>query len=134
MSQLGRFLQLQREYSDVADFALVYLEEAHPTDGWMYESVTHLVPQHTTVEARCAAAELLAAEVRALLASQPGAVPAPPPLVVDTLANEASLAFGALPERLVVLQGGVVRFVGGKGPEEYSIDEARQALRRLVGR
>lgn len=132
MSQLSRFLQLQRELSDVADFAMVYLEEAHPTDGWMYESVTHFVPQHTTTDERCAAAALLATEVRAL--QPPNASVAPPPLAVDTLANAASLAYGALPERLVVLQGGVVRFIGGKGPEEYSIDEASLVLRRIVGR
>ena len=54
------------------------------------------------------------------------------PLVVDTMANAASIAYGALPERLAILQGGVVRFIGGKGPEEYSIDEARIALRDVL--
>jgi len=108
---------------------VVYLEEAHPTDGWLYDSVTHFLPQHTTIEARCAAAERLVGEMRAL---QGGADL--PPLVVDTLSNEAALTYGALPERLVVIEGGLVRFIGGKGPEDYSIDEAAEALRRLVCR
>ena len=93
----------------------------------MYESVTHFVPQHTTIADRCRCAELLASELRKLDASSTV------PLCVDTLANTASLTYGALPERLVVLRKGVVEFIGGKGPEAYSIDEARDALQRLVG-
>lgn len=61
----------------------------------MYESVTHFVPQHATVEARCRAAGLLAAELEKLDA------PRDLPICVDTLSNAASLAYGALPERLV---------------------------------
>ena len=110
----------------MADFAIVYLEEAHPTDGWMYESVTHLIAQHTTIRARCDAATQLLGELSARGA------PADLPLVVDTLSNSASFAFGALPERLVIVQRGVVQFIGGKGPEEYSVQEARIALHRLL--
>ena len=47
-------------------------------------------------------------------------------------AYAASLAYGALPERLVILQGGTVEWIGGKGPEEYSIQEGRQALSALL--
>ena len=124
-------LELRREFSDKADFAFVYLEEAHPTDGWMYESVTHFLPQHTTVEARCAAARLLREELLARATSGQAAEDLPP-IAVDTLSNAASIAYGALPERLILLQDGVVRFIGGKGPEEYSIDEAATALRQLL--
>ena len=127
MSQLAPFLELQREYASHADFAFCYLEEAHPTDGWLYESVNHYVAQPKTMHERCIAAEILANELRSLRA------PPDVPLVVDTMTNAASIAYGALPERLVILQSGLVRFIGGKGPEEYSIDEARIALRQLLG-
>ena len=119
-------MDLQREYAGRADFAFVYLEEAHPTDGWLYESVTHFIEQPTTMQERLCAAEGLASELRKLDA------PANLPLVVDSMSNAASVAYGALPERLVILQDGVVRFIGGKGPEMYSISEARRALQRLV--
>jgi ribosomal protein L14 len=26
-----------REFADVADFVIVYIEEAHPDDGWKFE-------------------------------------------------------------------------------------------------
>jgi len=104
---------------------MVYLEEAHPTDGWLFGSVVHFLPQPTTQAQRNRAAQRLAGELREL--------DAPPiPLCVDTMANLASYAFGALPERLVIVQGGVVRFIGGKGPEQYSTAEARDALERLL--
>ena len=122
-------MELRDEFGDSVDFAMCYIEEAHPTDGWMYDSVTHFVAQHTTIESRVSASEKLLDELRALRPS--GDLP---PLVVDTLSNEASLTYGALPERLVVIEKGVVRFIGGKGPEEYSINEARVALAGLVGR
>lgn len=107
---------------------MVYLEEAHPVDGWLYESVTHLIRQHTTEHERRNAASILGGELQKLDAPQDGTLP----LVVDTMTNAASLAFGALPERLVILRNGRVRFIGGKGPEEYSIAEAQQALREVL--
>ena len=107
---------------------MVYLEEAHPTDGWLYESVTHFIRQHTTERERCDAASILGGELQKLHAPQDGTLP----LVVDTMTNAASLAFGALPERLVILRKGRVMFIGGKGPEEYSIGEAQQALREIL--
>ena len=84
------------------------------------------MPQHKSLKARRSAAQGLASELKKLDAP-PGV-----PLVVDTMSNAASLAYGALPERLVILQGGLVKFIGGKGPEEYSIQEGRQALSALV--
>jgi len=88
----------------------------------------HLIPQHRTLKERCAAARILATELMARGAPDEEELP----LVVDTLANAASVAYGALPERLVILQDGVVRFVGGKGPEQYSVSEARAALTRQL--
>ena len=78
----------------------------------MYGAVTHHFEQPTTLAARLRAAELLRGE----LVSRGGAEL---PMYVDGMENLASLSFGALPERLVVIQHGKVAFIGGKGPEEY---------------
>lgn len=54
--------------------------------------------------------------------------------------NLASQVFGALPERLAILEssgeegGGdvnILRFLGGKGPEEYSVNECRKVLENI---
>ena len=46
--------------------------------------------------------------------------------------NRAALTFGALPERLVVLCDGRVEWIGGKGPELYSVAEMKDALEALL--
>ena len=62
MAALPKFLEWQRESATAADFAFIYLEEAHPTDGWVLESVEHAVPQHTSMAKRTDAARILALE------------------------------------------------------------------------
>ena len=34
MAKLHDFGEIVRDFSDVADFVIVYIEEAHPSDGW----------------------------------------------------------------------------------------------------
>lgn len=36
-ARVGDFLSIVREFSDVADFLTVYVEEAHPCDGWAFK-------------------------------------------------------------------------------------------------
>ena len=61
MDALERFAALvYGPYFGRVDAAVVYLEEAHPTDGWMYGGVEHLLPQATELEQRLAAARILA--------------------------------------------------------------------------
>lgn len=37
MSQLDAFQKMVNDFSQVADFCVVYIEEAHPSDGWALE-------------------------------------------------------------------------------------------------
>ena len=37
MEMLKRFRQLKDQFSEIADFAVVYIEEAHPVDGWAFK-------------------------------------------------------------------------------------------------
>lgn len=36
-TRVDEFLSIAREFSDVADFLAVYIEEAHPSDGWAFK-------------------------------------------------------------------------------------------------
>lgn len=123
---LPKFLEMQREFAEMADFAVVYLEEAHPTDGWLYGQVKHLTKQPTTLAQRCAMAQILADELKFLRC------PKTVPVCVDRMDNAASHAFGAIPERLIILKGDKVQFVGGAGPSGYSIPLCIAALKKLV--
>jgi len=117
---------MQREYAGVADFVIIYLEEAHPIDGWMYGQVKHLTAQPVTIAERCVMAHSLAEKLKSLRA------PASLALCVDRMDNGASCAFGALPERLAILKGGKLQFIGGAGPSGYSIRECCAALKKLL--
>ena len=127
------------EYQGRATFALIYLEEAHPTDGWMMDMVSHQIKQHTSALERHAAAAIMHGEletvVTAISKEAAEAAESPltmPSLLVDSMENLASTTFGALPERLVILYKGEVMFLGGKGPEDYSVEECRAALATLT--
>lgn len=37
MAKLSDFCKLTEEYAGLADFAVIYVEEAHPTDGWKFQ-------------------------------------------------------------------------------------------------
>lgn len=37
MKKLGEFTQMAKRFGDIADFLIVYIEEAHPSDGWAFE-------------------------------------------------------------------------------------------------
>ena len=112
----------------------MYLEEAHPTDGWMYGAVEHAVAQHTGLDDRLAAARLLRAALDGVARVDGAGLPPPIPLYADLPENGASIAFGALPERLAILLDGRVAFIGGPGPGDYSVPAAERALEALLKR
>ena len=37
MANLQKFREIVKDYNGIADFAMVYLEEAHPVDGWFFK-------------------------------------------------------------------------------------------------
>ena len=75
------------------------------------------IPQHKTLKERCDAAKLLIKSSRC-----------PVPVMVDTLHNEATEAYGAFPERLFIIQKGKIEYEGGTGPYNYTLPEVRDWL------
>lgn len=119
-------MKLASEYRDRVDFLVVYLEEAHPTDGWMFGMVTHFIPQHTSMHARLTASDALRQEI-ASLTSEPLL-----PVAVDLMDNTASRAYGALPERLAIIHDSRLHWLGGRGPEDFSTNALQAELELLL--
>lgn len=44
VAKLRDFGEIVHDFSDVADFVIVYIEEAHPSDGWALK--VSLIPRH----------------------------------------------------------------------------------------
>ena len=118
MAQFDTFCKMASDFATVADFVTVYCEEAHPTSGWVIPTNQYNIKVHKTLEERLTAATLLK-ESRASI---------PCPIVVDTMSNYASIAYGSFPERLYILKDNHVMFQGGSGPYGYHIHEVKEWL------
>lgn len=116
MARLQAYQRLAAQRLDFADFLLVYIEEAHPCDGWLSTDAAYQIPTHQCLQDRLRAAQLM-------LQGAPGCR-----VVADTMTNASNAAYGAYFERLYVILDGKVVYQGGRGPEGYKIGELRNWL------
>ncbi|XP_008580082.1 PREDICTED: type I iodothyronine deiodinase [Galeopterus variegatus] len=87
-------------------------------DGWAFKNNVD-IRNHQNLQERLQAAHLL-------LARNPQC-----PVVVDTMQNQSSQHYAALPERLYVLQEGRILYKGKSGPWNYNPEEVRVLLEKL---
>ena len=115
---------LYSRYQDRVEFFVVYIQEAHPTDGWQVESNISdevLYRQHQSFEERDEAAQSCAIGLRISM-----------PTLVEEMDNAIDEAYGAAPERLYLIgQDGRVAYRGGAGPHFFDLDELDEALQRM---
>lgn len=102
----------------------VYIEEAHPRDGWYLPHAQH--PAHWR-QPRSTAERLAIA--RAFVAD----FAFPCPFAVDPIDGGANKLFDAWPERLVVIDDGVVIYRSGEGPFHYNLPALRTWLEARYG-
>lgn len=118
-SQLSAFSKLVEEFSGVADFLLVYIDEAHPSDGWAAPGISPSsfeVKKHRSQEERCAAAHQLLEHF---------SLPPQCQVVADCMDNNANVAYGVSFERVCIVQRQKIAYLGGKGPFFYNLQEVR---------
>ena len=92
-----RLNEIAKTYNDTVQFLCVYIQEAHPCDGWQVEAnldenVIHNAP--TTMGEREAMAEVCMLKLALDM-----------PMVVDDMEDAIDRAYNALPERLYLLDG-----------------------------
>ncbi|CAI5777122.1 type I iodothyronine deiodinase [Podarcis lilfordi] len=119
MFKFGKFKKLVEDFRFAADFLIIYIEEAHASDGWAFKN-NIAIKSHQTLQDRIQAAQVL-------LKENPSC-----PVVVDTMENLSSSKYAALPERLYVLQKGNIIYKGGVGPWNYHPEEVREVLEKLL--
>jgi len=118
MAKFAQFTKLVSEYEDVADFVTVYIREAHAVDEWSYNKIKFNVKQHTSLEERFDAARIM--YERGVQGEY----------LVDDFNDNARFSYEAFPERLYVILNGVVVMQGGKGPQNYRVEEAEEWLKK----
>lgn len=112
---------VHQRYKDRATFVMVYVREAHPTDGWKMDSNGRIgiaVKQPTTYTERVEVCERFRKKL------------APEMVVaVDDITDPAGTAYSGMPARLYVIDTrGKVAFKSGRGPFGFKPGEMEQAL------
>jgi hypothetical protein len=124
-SQAGNIEKLYRRYKDRATFVMVYVREAHPTDGWRMDSndrVGVATAQPQTYDER---AEIARTCGRLLSLGFP--------MLVDTIDDLAGNRYSGMPGRLYVIdRQGKVAFKSGRGPYLFKPAELEHSLILLL--
>ena len=109
MADFDTICRMAADNSDLADFIVVYILEAHATDGWAIPMNQYEISNHRSMEDRLAAASKL----------KHSSLPSNMTIVADAMSDNAARAYGALPERLYIVQNGVVAYQGLAGPFKF---------------
>ncbi len=111
--------------SDRANFLFVYIEEAHPTDGWLTPdnvAAGILVEQPENDAERQELAEICTTSLEITI-----------PTVIDKIDNGVEIAYAGYPDRIFILDtDGIVRFKTKPGPRGFRPEEAIEALTLML--
>jgi len=120
-SQAGNIEKLFHRYEERANFLMVYVREAHPTDGWHSsspETVEFDLEQPKTYAARVEVATKCQKKLGFEM-----------PFVVDTIDDAVGGTYSGMPSRLYVIdRAGKVAYKSGRGPFGFKLGEMEQSL------
>lgn len=124
-SQSGNVEKLFQKYQDRATFVMVYVREAHPTDGWALdgnERVGVSLRQPQTYDERVGVARTCSRKLKFGM-----------PMLVDTIDDAVGARYSGMPSRLYLIDGeGKVAFRNGRGPFGFKTAELEHALILLL--
>jgi hypothetical protein len=122
---VGRLEAIYHHYREHLAFFVIYVQEAHPTDGWQTDrNVAEgiLFRQHQSYEERESVAATCSLDLRLSL-----------PVLIEEMDNAMDEAYGAAPERLYLMgTDGRVAYLGGAGPHFFDLDEWEHAIAASV--
>jgi hypothetical protein len=113
-------------YGKHADFKIVYVREAHPSDGWQVpvnerEGVIIATPR--TASEREKVAGTCAANLKITI-----------PVVVDGMNDAVERAYAGWPDRIYIVdKDGRIAYKGAPGPAGFRPKEAEESLKKLLG-
>ena len=117
---------IYRRYRERVEFFVVYVQEAHPTDGWQTDSNIAegvLFRQHRSYDERESVARSCSIDLHIDLS-----------IIIEEMDNAIDESYGAAPERLYLVDvDGRVAYHGGAGPHFFDLDEWEQAIEACVG-
>lgn len=124
-SMAGNFEKLHRRYGDRATFVMVYVREAHPSDGWRMQSndaVGVSTAQPRTYEERADVAQRCGKLLSLGF-----------PMLVDTIDDAVGARYSGMPGRFYLIdRAGKVAFKNARGPFGFKPAELEQSLILLL--
>jgi alkylhydroperoxidase family enzyme len=124
-SQAGNVEKLYRRYQDRATFVMVYVREAHPTDGWKMESNNRVgveLRQPRDYAERVGVAQACGRRLKLGM-----------PMLVDTMDDAIGARYSGMPSRLYLIdRRGKVAYKSGRGPFGFKPAELEQSLILLL--
>ena len=122
---MGALHDLAERPAGKVQFLVVYICEAHPTDGWQVtmnidEDVLIADPTNDNERAEAATSCALRLEITM-------------PVVIDPIDDRLASAYGALPDRLYLVgTDGRIAYQGDPGPWGFDPDQLDQAIIQLL--
>jgi hypothetical protein len=117
--------RLYRQYRDRAAFYVVYIQEAHPIDGWQLDDNVEddvLVSSTASDEERVQVAGVCMTKLGVEL-----------PAIVDEADDRVEQAYTGWPDRLYVVDiDGKIAYKSAAGPFGFKPSEVEATLKRLV--
>ena len=117
---MGALDRLYQRYRDRVEFLLIYIQEAHPADGWSVQVNPRLryVKRPVTIEQRFQVANSCVADLQISM-----------PCLIDSMDNATMVAYNALPDRLYLIgRDGRIAFKGRHGPFGFKPAELEAAI------
>jgi hypothetical protein len=106
---------------------VVYIREAHPTDGWQVEANERdvvLFTQPKTFDERASIAQSCALRLDLSI-----------PTLIDDMENKTDLLYYALPDRLYLVgRNGKIAYRGAPGPWGFVAAELEKAIQNYLER
>ena len=118
---------LYKKYGNQVEFFLIYIREAHPTDGWQVSKNKRdgvLFTQPKTLNQRVQIAKTMCLKLNISI----------PPLI-DRLDDRVNKSYSAWPDRLYLVgKDGKIAFKGGRGPRGFRPDELAEAIKKEIAK
>ena len=116
---------MYKRYKKDAAFFVIYIREAHPTDGRRSRKNDRdgiKVKDPTTLEEREEVASDCAQSMKLTI-----------PFLIDKIDNKVDKAYGGHPDRIYIVgKDGKVVYAGERGPWGFKPEEAEQKLKKLL--
>lgn len=122
---MGELERLYYQYKDRVDFHIVYVREAHPSDGWQVNANKKQgieIEEPKTEKERHEVANLCKDKLKISI-----------PIIVDSMDNKVEIAYAAWPDRIYIIgKDGIIRYQGKPGPAGFKPTEAEEALKKIL--